>query len=141
MVLAAHEKYSFDNIIAPSSAMGKNVLPRVAAKLNMGMLSDVLAVESADTFVRPMYAGNAIAKVKSSDKVKIMTVRGTSFDEAAAEGGSAEVEEMDGKRGKGRGEGRGMAVCIISPRRACSSYSPFPQPPPRRSSPSLRTRS
>jgi len=95
VVLAAHEKYSFDNIIAPSSAMGKNVLPRVAAKLNMGMLSDVLAVESADTFVRPMYAGNAIAKVKSSDKVKIMTVRGTSFDEAAAEGGSAEVEEMD----------------------------------------------
>lgn len=95
-ILAAQEKHKFTHIVGPSTAMGKNVLPRVAAKLNVNMLSEIMAVESEDTFQRPMYAGNVVAKVKSKDNVKVMTVRTTSFDEASATGGSASVEELQG---------------------------------------------
>jgi len=74
--------------------MGKNIMPRVAAMLDTQQVSDIIAVESADTFVRPIYAGNAIATVQSKDDVKVITVRTTGFDKAAAEGGSASVEDI-----------------------------------------------
>ncbi|WP_020681684.1 electron transfer flavoprotein subunit alpha/FixB family protein [Marinobacterium rhizophilum] len=84
----------FDYVLAPATTTGKNLLPRVAALLDVGQLSDIVAVESADTFKRPIYAGNAIATVKSLDAIKVITVRGTAFDPVAAEGGSASVEAV-----------------------------------------------
>ncbi|AYH44245.1 FAD-binding protein [Azoarcus sp. DN11] len=83
----------YTHILAPSTAIGKNVAPRVAALLDVAQISDIVAVESADTFVRPIYAGNAMATVKSADAVKVMTVRTTAF-EAAGQGGSAAVEAV-----------------------------------------------
>ena len=80
-------------MLAPATTGGKNVLPRVAALLDVAQISDIIAVESADTFVRPIYAGNALATVKSADPVKVITVRTTAFD-AVAEGGSAQVEAI-----------------------------------------------
>lgn len=80
----------YSHIAAPATTTGKNTLPRVAALLDVAQLSDVIKVESPDTFVRPIYAGNAIATVKSSDSVKVLTVRATGFDAAATEGGNAE---------------------------------------------------
>ncbi|MFC3338677.1 electron transfer flavoprotein subunit alpha/FixB family protein [Paracandidimonas soli] len=91
-VLAVAQNYS--HILFPATASGKNVAPRVAAKLDVAQISDIIAVESADTFQRPIYAGNAIATVQSSDAVKVITVRTTAFDAAAAEGGSAPVESL-----------------------------------------------
>ncbi|AKJ28604.1 electron transfer flavoprotein subunit alpha/FixB family protein [Caldimonas brevitalea] len=91
-VLAIAGNYS--HILFPSTAAGKNVAPRVAAKLDVAQLSDVTKVVSADTFERPIYAGNAIATVQSADKVKVITVRTTGFDAAAATGGSAAVESV-----------------------------------------------
>jgi electron transfer flavoprotein alpha subunit len=90
-VLAIANQYS--HILFPATAGGKNVAPRVAAKLDVAQLSDVTKVISADTFERPIYAGNAIATVQSGDAVKVLTVRGTAFD-AAAQGGSAAVETV-----------------------------------------------
>jgi electron transfer flavoprotein alpha subunit len=84
----------FSHVLAPATAFGKNVLPRVAARLDVAQISDVTAVESPDTFQRPIYAGNAIATVQSSDAVKVMTVRTTAFDAAPATGGSATVEAV-----------------------------------------------
>ncbi|MYN11857.1 electron transfer flavoprotein subunit alpha/FixB family protein [Pusillimonas sp. TS35] len=84
----------YSHILFPATASGKNVAPRVAAKLDVAQLSDIIAVESADTFQRPIYAGNAIATVQSSDAVKVITVRTTGFDAVAAEGGSAAVESV-----------------------------------------------
>ncbi len=92
-VLAVAANYS--HILFPATAAGKNVAPRVAAKLDVAQISDIVAVESADTFQRPIYAGNAIATVQSSDSVKVITVRTTAFDAVAAEGGSAAVESVD----------------------------------------------
>ena len=89
-VLAIAGNYS--HILFPATAGGKNVAPRVAAKLDVGQISDITKVDSADTFERPIYAGNAIATVQSSDAVKVITVRTTGFDAAAAMGGSAAVE-------------------------------------------------
>lgn len=83
----------YSHILAPATASGKNVLPRVAAKLDVAQLSDITKVVSADTFERPIYAGNAIATVQSSDPIKIITVRTTSFDPVAGTGGSAAVEK------------------------------------------------
>ena len=91
-VLAIAGNYS--HILAPATAYGKNILPRVAAKLDVAQLSDITKVDAPDTFERPIYAGNAIATVKSEDKIKVITVRGTAFDPAAAEGGSAAVETL-----------------------------------------------
>lgn len=85
---------NYDQMLFPSTANGKNVAPRVAAKLDVAQISDILSVESADTFTRPMYAGNVIATVKSSDAKKVITVRTTAFDPAAATGGSASVETV-----------------------------------------------
>jgi electron transfer flavoprotein alpha subunit len=84
----------FDYVLAPATTTGKNLLPRVAALLDVGQLSDIVSVESADTFKRPIYAGNAIATVKSLDAIKVITVRGTAFDPVAAEGGSASIEAV-----------------------------------------------
>ena len=81
-------------ILAPATSNGKNVLPRVAALLDVAMVSDIVAVEGADTFVRPIYAGNVLATVKSADPIKVVTVRTTAFDPVAAEGGSAAVENI-----------------------------------------------
>ena len=85
---------SYSHILAPATAFGKNVLPRVAALLDVAQISDITAVVSGDTFVRPIYAGNAMATVQSSDRVKVITVRSTGFDAAAATGGSAVVESI-----------------------------------------------
>ncbi|MBW7860365.1 MAG: FAD-binding protein [Rhodocyclaceae bacterium] len=84
----------YTHIFASATTFGKNMLPRVAALLDVGQISEVVAVESPDTFVRPIYAGNALATVKSSDAVKVVTVRGTAFEPAATEGGSAAVETL-----------------------------------------------
>jgi electron transfer flavoprotein alpha subunit len=83
---------SYSHILAPATAYGKNILPRVAAKLDVAQISEITKVDSPDTFERPIYAGNAIATVQSSDSVKVITVRGTGFDAAPATGGSAAVE-------------------------------------------------
>ena len=91
-VLAVASNYS--HIVFPASASGNNAAPRVAAKLDVAQISDITKVVSADTFERPIYAGNAIATVQSSDAVKVITVRGTGFDAAAATGGSAAVETV-----------------------------------------------
>ena len=80
---------SYSHILAPATAFGKNVTPRVAALLDVAQISDVTAIDSADTFQRPIYAGNAIATVQSADAIKVMTVRTTAFDAASATGGSA----------------------------------------------------
>jgi electron transfer flavoprotein alpha subunit len=84
----------YTHIVAPSTANGKNTLPRVAALLDVAQISDIIAVEAADTFIRPIYAGNALATVKSADAVKVITVRTTGFDAAATSGGSAAVESL-----------------------------------------------
>ncbi|MDH1500038.1 electron transfer flavoprotein subunit alpha/FixB family protein [Comamonas terrigena] len=91
-VLAIAGNYS--HILFPATASGKNVAPRVAAKLDVGQISDITKVDSADTFERPIYAGNAVATVQSADAVKVITVRGTGFDAAAATGGAAAVETV-----------------------------------------------
>ena len=85
---------SYSHIVFPATAAGKNVAPRVAALLDVAQVSDVTKVISADTFERPIYAGNAIATVQSLDKIKVLTVRTTGFDPAAATGGSAAVEKV-----------------------------------------------
>ena len=92
-VLAVAGDYS--HILFPATANGKNVAPRVAAKLDVAQITDVIAVESANTFQRPIYAGNAIATVEVDDAIKVLTVRTTAFDAVAAEGGSAEVASID----------------------------------------------
>jgi electron transfer flavoprotein alpha subunit len=85
---------SYSHVVGAATAYGKNILPRVAAKLDVAQVSDIISVESPDTFTRPIYAGNAIATVQSQDKVKVITARPTNFDPAPAEGGSATVETV-----------------------------------------------
>ncbi|PWF23018.1 electron transfer flavoprotein subunit alpha/FixB family protein [Corticimicrobacter populi] len=85
---------NYGHILFPATASGKNIAPRVAARLDVAQISDIIAVESADTFQRPIYAGNAIATVQSADPVKVITVRATAFDPVAAEGGAAAVENV-----------------------------------------------
>lgn len=84
-----------DAFVAPATTTGKNIAPRVAALLDVMQLSDILSVEGPDTFTRPIYAGNAIATVKTSDAKLVVTVRGTAFEKAAAEGGAGEIEAID----------------------------------------------
>jgi electron transfer flavoprotein alpha subunit len=91
-ILSIANQYS--HILAPATANGKNVLPRVAAKLDVAQLSDITRVVSADTFERPIYAGNAIATVQTNDPIKVITVRTTGFDPVAANGGSAAIEKQ-----------------------------------------------
>src|ERR1700755_1635773 len=85
----------YSHILAPATAYGKNITPRIAAKLDVAQISDITAVDSADTFERPIYAGNAIATVQSAVPIKVITVRTTGFDPVAAEGGSASVEKIE----------------------------------------------
>jgi len=92
----------YSHILAPATTNGKNFMPRVAALLDVAQISDIVKVESADTFVRPIYAGNAMATVQSVDEKKIITVRATAFDAAAAEGGSAAVEAVEAKGDSGK---------------------------------------
>lgn len=93
-LLVAELGKAYSHILAPATSNGKNVLPRVAALLDVAQISEITAVVSADTFQRPIYAGNVIATVKSSDAIKVLTVRTTGFDAVAAEGGSAAVEAV-----------------------------------------------
>jgi electron transfer flavoprotein alpha subunit len=99
-VLAIASGYS--HILFPATASGKNVAPRVAAKLDVAQISDITKVLGADTFERPIYAGNAIATVQSADATKVITVRTTGFDAAAASGGSAAVETVAAASGNGK---------------------------------------
>ena len=99
-VLGVASNYS--HILFAATASGKNVAPRVAAKLDVAQISDIISVESADTFTRPIYAGNAIATVQSSDAIKVITVRTTGFDAVPAEGGSATVDTVAAVADSGR---------------------------------------
>jgi len=93
-LLIAEIGAQYDNIVAPATTAGKNTMPRVAALLDVAQISDIISVESADTFTRPIYAGNVIATVQSSDPKKVITVRTTAFDAVSAEGGSAGIEAV-----------------------------------------------
>lgn len=92
---------AYSHILAPATTFGKNVMPRAAAVLDTQQISDIINVIDADTFERPIYAGNALATVKSSDAKKIITVRGTAFDPVAAEGGSASLEDVSSEGDSG----------------------------------------
>ena len=99
-VLSLAKDYS--HLLFPATAAGKNVAPRVAAKLDVGQISDITKVDAPDTFERPIYAGNAIATVQSLDAIKVITVRTTGFDPAAATGGSAAIEVISGVADSGK---------------------------------------
>jgi electron transfer flavoprotein alpha subunit len=101
---------NYTHILFPATAGGKNVAPRVAAKLDVAQLSDVTLVLSADTFERPIYAGNAIATVQSKDAVKVLTVRTTGFDAAAATGGSASIETAAATDDSGKSAFKGSEI-------------------------------
>jgi electron transfer flavoprotein alpha subunit len=107
-VLAIAGAYS--HILFPATASGKNIAPRVAAKLDVGQISDVTKVESPDTFERPIYAGNAIATVQSLDEKKVITVRTTGFDPAAATGGSASIETATATPDAGKSKFEGSEI-------------------------------
>jgi len=102
----------YDHLLAPATAQGKNVMPRVAALLDVAQISDIAAIENETTFVRPIYAGNALATVESSDAKKVITVRATAFDAAAPDGGSAAIETVPpaGKSDKSSFVGRELTV-------------------------------
>ncbi len=93
--IAARLMADHDAFLAPATTTGKNIAPRVAAMLDVMQISDIMSVEGPDTFTRPIYAGNAIATVRSSDSKKVITVRGTAFEKAARDGGSGSVEQVD----------------------------------------------
>jgi len=107
-VVAVAKDYS--HIVFPATASGKNIAPRVAALLDVAQVSDITAVESPDTFQRPIYAGNAIATVQASDAVKVLTVRTTGFDPVAATGGSAAVESVEAVADSGKASFVGREV-------------------------------
>ena len=121
-----------DAFLAPATTNGKNIAPRVAALLDVMQISDILSVESEDTFTRPIYAGNAIATVKSSDAKKVITVRGTAFDKASPDGGSATIEKVASTGDKGLSTFAGSEIAklerpeltsakiIVSGGRACN---------------------
>ncbi len=94
--LVAKLAAGFGHVLAPATSAGKNIMPRAAALLDVAQVSDISGIESPDTFVRSIYAGNALATVQSSDAIKILTVRATAFDPAPAEGGSAPIEAVTG---------------------------------------------
>ena len=100
--VAAALMATHDAFLAPATTTGKNIAPRVAALLDVMQISDILSVEDESTFTRPIYAGNAIATVKSKDAKKVITVRGTAFEKAAAEGGSGSVEAVDAGGSSGK---------------------------------------
>jgi len=102
----------YSHVVAPATTSGKNMMPRVAALLDVAQISDIIRVESADTFVRPIYAGNAIATVQALDAIKVITVRTTGFDAAAAEGGAAAVEAVAGSHDAGISSFVGEEVAV-----------------------------
>jgi electron transfer flavoprotein alpha subunit len=93
--VAAKLMAEYDAFVVPATTFGKNIAPRVAALLDVMQVGDVIAIEDPNTFVRPIYAGNAIATVRSNDAKKVITVRGTTFEKAAREGGNASIEQVD----------------------------------------------
>jgi electron transfer flavoprotein alpha subunit len=93
MIADAVKSGGYTHVLVPGTTFGKNIMPRIAALLDVQQLTDIIAVEGADTFKRPIYGGQAIATVKSNDSVKLLTVRATAFDKADASGGSASVED------------------------------------------------
>ncbi len=107
-VLAIASQYT--HILFPATAGGKNVAPRVAAKLDVGQISDITKVESPDTFERPIYAGNAMATVQSTDAIKVITVRTTGFDAAPATGGAAAVEATGAQADSGKSQYVGSEI-------------------------------
>jgi electron transfer flavoprotein alpha subunit len=107
-VLAIAKDYS--HLLFPATAAGKNVAPRVAAKLDVGQISDITKVDAADTFERPIYAGNAIATVQSLDAIKVITVRTTGFDPAAATGGSATIDKLTSVADSGKSSFLGSEI-------------------------------
>lgn len=102
----------YTHVLAPATTFGKNFMPRVAAWLDMAQISDVVSVESADTFVRPIYAGNAMATVQSKDPIKLVTVRSTAFDAAGAEGGNAKIEPVAASATFGRSSFVGQELTV-----------------------------
>ncbi len=114
----------YTHVLAPATSNGKNVTPRVAALLDMQQISEIISVESPDTFVRPIYAGNALATVQSADAIKVITVRTTGFDAVAATGGTGTVESVSAPP---------TPACPPSSAAKCRSPS-VPNSPPRRSS-------
>ncbi len=104
---------SYSHILFPATASGKNIAPRVAAKLDVGQISDITKVDAPDTFERPIYAGNAIATVQSLDAVKVITVRTTGFDPAAATGGSAAVESVTATADSGKSSFVGSEIAKL----------------------------
>jgi len=104
LILATQQQFNFTHICAGASAFGKNLLPRVAAKLDVAPISDIIEIKSPDTFVRTIYAGNALSTVKCNESVKVFTVRGTSFEAAGMEGGSATSEEVAASSAVGMSE-------------------------------------
>jgi electron transfer flavoprotein alpha subunit len=137
LAVVSNEAGDYSHILFPATVHGKNVAPRVAAKLDVAQISDITKVVSADTFERPIYAGNAIATVQSADKAKVLTVRTTGFDAAAATGGSGAVETIGavGDSGKSSFVGREVtksdrpeltaAKIIVSGGRAMGSSEKF----------------
>jgi electron transfer flavoprotein alpha subunit len=108
LVVALSGDYS--HVLAPATTFGKNFMPRASALLDVAQISEISAVFSADTFERPIYAGNALAKVQSADSIKLITVRTTKFDAAAAEGGSAAVEAVSAAADSGKSRFVGVAA-------------------------------
>jgi len=106
LAIAAH----YSHILFPATAAGKNVAPRVAAKLDVAQISDITQVASPDTFERPIYAGNAMATVQSSDSIKVITVRATGFDAAAPSGGAATVETPVAQADSGKSSFKGSEI-------------------------------
>ena len=102
VIMSIADNYS--HIFAPATTFGKNIMPRVAVKLDVAQISDVISVESEDTFIRPIYAGNALATVKSNDLKKVITIRPTSFDVVAKDGGSGIVEDLQFDSNKNHSE-------------------------------------
>lgn len=92
LLMATQEQFKFSHILAGATAFGKSLIPRVAAKMDVSPISDIIGIKSEDTFIRTIYAGNAVQTVKSNDKVKLVSVRGTAFEAAETEGGSAASE-------------------------------------------------
>lgn len=111
LILAAQKQYNFTHILAGASSFGKALLPRVAAKLDVSPVSDVIGIKSADTFVRTIYAGNAVQTLTATDPVKVVSVRGTSFEPDKLEGGSAKIEKgPDGNYDTGLTEFLGQEI-------------------------------
>jgi len=111
-LLIAEAAANYDNILAPATVSCKNIMPRVAALLDVGQISDIIAVDSADTFQRPIYAGNVIATVQSADAKKVITVRTTAYDAVPAEGGSGSIESLEAVHDAGLSSFVGEEVAV-----------------------------